>query len=657
MNIKKFLKECHNREVFKLLSIYVVSSWIILQVLSVIAEPLRLPENSIPVLILVLIIGFPVYIIYIWNSRMSKIWKSEEDDSTLELLNKRKFRQMFFTSIGIILFVAGLSVMVIFNNTFSDKLKLPEFTSNDKISVLTFTNFTLDSKLDIIGEMAANWIMDGITENNAGQIISQQIVKEYSNVIKTQNKNFTSNDILNNFFSPGKKITGTYFLNENQLIFQSSIIDGKTGAALISVGSVFCDSKSPLNCIEELRQKIIGYLVSERDKKAAFENTPPKYEAYKLVLEAKKSKSDGNLSKYIELLDKAIVIDSDYFEPKSLKVGYYYNHGPYATADSLIDVIKKQTGISKRQEHRLNMYEAALDGDNRKTYRYDKYGYQLEPYDLLVNTSHMVIALQFVNKPEDVEAIYNEVIDIDNFNIENCIQCLDRINLMAMAYNALHHYKKTIKLTEPYIDIVNDKFFLIPIFRAYINSNKKEDADLLLQKLKLRLLPEDWLYINLFIARQYLLLGNKEAATTYLNTLIQSEHIEDSPFLKAEAYSELNNFESAEPIYQKLIKDSPNNTKLIVGLSRCYFKNGEPQLGASLITSLEKLRGPYQYGNIDYRIAQIYAALDNEDKVFEHLLLSIADGNFYVNEKFENSSSFIPYLKSEKWDEIMTYWH
>ncbi len=657
MNIKNFLKECHKRDVFKLLSIYVVSSWIILQVLSVVAEPLRLSENSIPILILLLIIGFPVCIIYIWNSRMSKLWKSEEDDSKLELFNKRKFRQMYFTSIGIILFLAGLAFMVIFNNTFSDKLKLPEFSTNDKISVLTFTNFTLDTKLDIIGEMAANWIMDGITENNAGQIISQQIVKDYSEALKTQNKNFTSNDILNNFFSPGKKITGTYFLNGDQLIFQSSIIDGKSGEALGSVGRVFCDSENPLICIQELGQKIIGYLVSERDKKATFENNPPKYEAYKLVLEAKKSKSDGNLKKYIELLDKAIAIDSEYFEPKSLKVGYYYNNGPYAKADSLIDVIKKQTGISKRQEHRLNMYEAALDGDNRKTYRYDKYGYQLEPYDLLTNTSHMVIALQFANKPEDVEAIFDEVIDIDNFNIENCIQCLDRINLMAMAYNALDQYKKTIKLTESYTDIVDDKFFLMPLFRAYINSNKDDQVDLLLQKLKLRLLPEDWLYLNLFIAREYLLLGNKEVATSYLYSLIQSEDIEASEFLKAEAYSELNDYESATPIYQKLFKDSPSNTKLIVGLSRCYFKNGEPEKGTLLIDALEKQRGPYQYGNIDYRIAQIYAALNNEEKVFEHLLLSIAAGNFYVNEKFKNSSSFIPYLQSEKWNEIMTYWH
>jgi len=303
------------------------------------------------------------------------------------------------------------------------------------------------------------------------------------------------------------------------------------------------------------------------------------------------------------------------------------------------------------------MYEAALDGDNRKTYKYDKYGYQLEPYDLLVNTSHMVIALQFVNKPEDVEAIFNEVIDIDNFNIENCIQCLDRINLMAMAYNALHKYKKTIKLTDPYIDIVNDKFFLIPLFRAYIHSNKKDELGLLLQKLKLRLIPEDWLYINLFIAREYLLLENNVAAKVYLNTVIQSEYIEDNEFLKAEAFSELNDYKKASPLYEKLFKDNPNNTKLIVGLSRCYFKNGEQKKGELLIESLEKLRGPYQYGNIDYRIAQIYAAINNEEKVFEHLLLSIAAGNFYVNEKFQNSSSFTPYLQSEKWNEIMTYWH
>jgi len=45
MNLNKFLKECNKKEVFKKLSIYIVSSWILIQVLAITWEPLGLPKQ------------------------------------------------------------------------------------------------------------------------------------------------------------------------------------------------------------------------------------------------------------------------------------------------------------------------------------------------------------------------------------------------------------------------------------------------------------------------------------------------------------------------------------------------------------------------------------------------------------------------------------
>jgi len=408
MNIKIFLKECSNRDVFKLLSIYVVSSWVILQVLSVIAQPLNLPEQSIPFLILFLIIGFPLYIIYIWNSRLSKSWKSEEDDTSEELMDKSKFRQIYFTFLGIILFLSGLSVVIIINNSFSlsDEFSLPKLVSNDKIAVLKFTNNTGDEKLNPIGNMAEYWIGHGITENNAGQIITQDIVKSYSDVIKTQKINLTPNEILNKYLNPGKKITGSYFLDGNKLIFKSSIENGLTGETLISLESIECDSKNPIDCIETLGGKIVTYLLTKESGGLNLENQPPKYEAYKTFLDALASKREGELDKYLDFLNKAITSDSNFFEPKTLKIAYYYNDGHYSIADSLINNIKKRTGISVQQRNLINMYQVALEGDNRLVYKYQTNEYNIAPYNLVTNTSQMVVALQYVNRPEDVEAIF-----------------------------------------------------------------------------------------------------------------------------------------------------------------------------------------------------------------------------------------------------------
>ena len=53
-----------------MLSIYIVTSWVVLQVLSVIWQPLGLPEKSVTYLIIALLIGFPLYLIYLWKSRV-----------------------------------------------------------------------------------------------------------------------------------------------------------------------------------------------------------------------------------------------------------------------------------------------------------------------------------------------------------------------------------------------------------------------------------------------------------------------------------------------------------------------------------------------------------------------------------------------------------
>lgn len=654
MNIKTFIKECSNRDVFKHLSIYIVSSWVLLQVLSVIAEPLNLPEKSIPVLILALIIGFPIYIIYIWKSRLSLSWESDEDDTSRELIDKSKFRTMFFSILGIIIFLSGLSVIIIINNSFSNVFSLPKLESNNKIAVLTFTNNTGNDSLNIIGNMTENWISHGITENNAGQIISQNIVKDYTAVIKSQSLNLTDSEVLNIYLKPGKKIIGSYFLDDDKLIINCSIENGLTGETLISLKSVECDSDDALNCIEALKSKIVTYLVKEKKGDLSFEIQPPNYEAYKAFLEAKSYKREGDLDKYLNLLNKSIALDSSFFEPKTLKIDYYYNQGDYAIADSLIKDIKKEVGLNM-QHDLLKNYEALIDGNNRMVNEYDTKTYLKAPYDLIKNYSQMVIKLQFVNEPEEVAEVFNQTL-IDNFNLENCEDCVNRIIVMCMALNELKNFKKTIELIEPHVNIIKNKLFLQQIFKAYINTNNKTKADELINKLKLTLNNNDWIYLNLFITRQFLLINNNEDAKSYLNSVISDENKISNPQLVAEAYYELGDYVNAENLFSELIKEQPFDIKINAYLSMCYFKNGKKLKGNLLIDVLENLRAPYQYGIIDYRLAQIYAAKDDEEMVFEYLLKSIAAGNFYGDETFKNSPSFVTYLNSDKWAEIMTYW-
>mgnify|MGYP006000099201 CR=1 FL=1 len=52
MNLKTFINECNDNDVFKRLSIYLVSSWLLIQVLDVTSKPLGLPDYSVTILLI-----------------------------------------------------------------------------------------------------------------------------------------------------------------------------------------------------------------------------------------------------------------------------------------------------------------------------------------------------------------------------------------------------------------------------------------------------------------------------------------------------------------------------------------------------------------------------------------------------------------------------
>ena len=73
MKITAFFKECREKEVFKKLSIYAVSSWLLIQVLPVVWEPLGLPFATVTILLILLLVGFPIYMFYIWKYQIQPI--------------------------------------------------------------------------------------------------------------------------------------------------------------------------------------------------------------------------------------------------------------------------------------------------------------------------------------------------------------------------------------------------------------------------------------------------------------------------------------------------------------------------------------------------------------------------------------------------------
>ncbi len=660
MKFNSFLKACHEKGVLNKLSIYIVVTWVLLQVTSVTAEPLGLPKKSITYLIIILLVGFPVYIFLVWKFNLAmKEQKIEELDESgnprKEKLLKSPFHKTYFATLSVVSLVTVLLVFLIIDNKFVEHKQMKKLQENDKVGILKFGNNTGDKKYDIVGKMAADWIIHGITEKNLAQVVSPDIVSDYASIIKASDAPADNENVLETFFKPSRIISGNYYLNNNRLIFQCTVTDGALDKTFISLKPVECDPNNPLGCIESLKQRILGYLITEDKKELNLQELPPNFEAYQYLLNAKAVFSDSKA--YINLLNKAIEADSLFFEPKVLRVAYYYNQGDYRKSDSLRMAIESYAKTNKRQANLLSMYEDLIKGNNKQAYYHLKKEYDMAPFDLQSNASMMVVALQYVNLPEKIDEFYNEI-SMKEMDIENCGFCKNRIYVKALADIELKKYNQVIALLSPLYGVNNNLSIIKrPLLSAYVRSENTAAVEGFLSKEELISNQDDWLRLLMHTGNEYLLKNDAERANACFDKAIKTIIDKKDSSVLSKALYYRSDFVGAEKAFVELLKSNPDDLENTALLAVSYQKNGKQREALMMLEKLNQLRGSYQYGAVDYQLARYYATTDERGKALQHLTKAMADGQVYTSGTFQNDPHFI-HLKDEKdFGKIMNFWH
>ncbi|WP_157429287.1 tetratricopeptide repeat protein [Aequorivita sublithincola] len=561
---------------------------------------------------------------------------------------------MYFSSLGIITSLCVITVFLIVNKNFSrDKSDLlPVIVKSDKIAVLKFGNNTGDPKYDIVSKMASDWIIHGITENQVAQVITQDLVDEYKTILKGKKIDEDETTIVKEYLKPSKIISGNFYLKNGNLLFQGMLIDGKTNKTNISFKPTECPASNPLQCIEELNESITGYFITEDKKGLMLQETPPKYEAYKFLLEAKYSNDN---QEYINLLNKAITADSTYFEPKVLRVAHFYNQKEFKKSDSLLKLIKPDSYTNKRQLNLLNMYEALLKGDNHTVYKSILKEYEIAPFDLKTNRTALVVALQYVNRPEDVEAIYKTVA-MDSMNLQNCSDCTTRIYVKAYADIELGKYREAISIIENAQNETEVKILNRPLVIAYVRSGKEDALSQFLRKINIIATPAETQELYLQAGKEYLLKNDIPKAEEYFNKITNAESgIVDSKML-ADALYYKEQFAKAEKVLKEVHTKKPKDIDVLAKLAISNFKIGNLSEAKKNLNILENLRAAYQFGEVDYALGQYYAAANNKPELYKHLLKAVASGHLYHWKYFKNDPHFTKYINSKEFEEVMNFW-
>jgi TolB-like protein/Tfp pilus assembly protein PilF len=177
MNPKAFFGELKRRNVYKVAVAYAVVAWLVIQAASIILPTFEAPPWILKVVIFVLIIGFPVALVFAWAFELTPegLKRTEEVDLT-ESVTRRTSRKLDFLIIGVLLLVIGVLIFQRLHPTG------PSATSNipeKSIAVLPFENLSRDPENAFFTDGVQDEILSHLSKIADLRVISRTSVMQY----------------------------------------------------------------------------------------------------------------------------------------------------------------------------------------------------------------------------------------------------------------------------------------------------------------------------------------------------------------------------------------------------------------------------------------------------------------------------------------------
>ena len=641
-------------------------------------------------LLLVLVAAFPAFLYYVWFFQIAPfIDKSVYDPSARDIdeYYRGTFRTDYFKIIGLgIVLISGLMLLVVSLSDYEPITKiatnldkgffkgfwvalptlllllciglfallvkaLPDLffeqeeestveeplinaATGKSLGILTFEDLSLlpNPKLAILSERAPTWLSREINKHQLAESYDYpSFLKEYQSI-----DGLDENAIREKFnrMPHRRLIKGSYSEEDGKLHLHSEIKDRSTHKTL-KVIEVDVPLEEMSKGVKELTEKVLGWLAREDKKELNLEQNPISYRAFLHLEKAKEFYHDSSI--FMGELEKALDIDPDYFEPKILRVGYYFNLQDLGQADACLKEL--ENSIEKwdsRQKNLILLYRSLLKLDYASAYQHMKEEYFLAPRDLQTNSSVMSMALFYVNKPSDMEA-YFEQIPMSKEEIRQSDFCRDRLYLRAWSQVLSKQFHAALDLLRPHIQAPGYRRLKEVFLTALIRSRQFKKIEEAVKNFELldQTEPETLAKLYLKMGTEFLLINEPNRARLYLQRIsrlpktdIQS-HTRASALFYSEDYSGfLDLYEEERQKNAAWTLQQETSSWIAIALA----KTGKRKDAEELFTGQEEQAN----SAVSYAEAQFQLLSGHEEKAMKLLRTSLDQGHYYTRSSFAN---------------------
>ena len=504
MNWNKYYHELKRRNVFKAAVAYIVFAWLLLQVGSLVLPIIEAPEYLMKLLLLMLSVGFPLWLIFAWVYEITpQGLKKTEDVREAESITAQtssKLNKVIITILSV--------VVLVFAYQMFGKPIVDSDTSDKSIAVLAFADMSPQKDQEFFSDGISEELLNLLAKNPELRVISRTSSFSY------KDKAVTAEQI-------GKELKVSHILegsvrkSGNTLRVTAQLIDTESGAHIWS--DTFDRDHSDILRIQDeisrmvsdkLRVTLLGKDTEDR------EVNPEAYTLYLKSLYLNNQNTQQGMIEAEPLIKDAIALDDSYAPFYTLLASIYqkssYNFGLKSVAEALKEgipaarkAIELDPGYGAAHVDLASLLQ--MDWQFREAQLHMEKALELDP-----GNSNIVgtVALRQLGGVQEAIALIRKAISLDPVNHVNYYNLGHQYYLignLTEAENALktfrkhypnsgiqHYVMSRIKIAQGDLETAVKEADLeeVPFFSlyarnfAYYATGRKEEADILLQELK-----------------------------------------------------------------------------------------------------------------------------------------------------------------------------
>ena len=539
--------------------------------------------------------------------------------------SRKKYRNRIYYMVGAVLMV------VIAGFLFKDVLKSKYIQlGEDCIIIPPFKAYVTNPQLENsnLGDLAASILSKAMSESAKVDIINYTSALLYTNVNLAS---ISDNPIGARRMGAKFMIQGNYALEgikQDSLRFWMQIVDLNTNQNLpFTIPEVHCKAADYMGCIDNVCNIMAGYWKSKKDYLFQFANDS----AYLAFLSAQKKWADRKYDDQTKAyLIKAITYDPKFLDAWFLMLDYFHNHKLYKEGRDTIRLIESRfPSLDQRQQDYLAYYKNDFNGKNVLAFKSCLKELNQNKKDLFVNTTAMVMAMEYLNDPATTIHIFN-LIDNDSIDLGTCSYCIVRSNIALNAFVDLPNLEKAGELAARIRPFARETTHFIDLIEYYIKIKDTTSVNDIIQMAVNRegSQADEEPYLCLMTARMAAVNGDVSLTNRYARRAIQYKG-ENSKSTVARAQMLIGDLEAAKKNFLASVASNPDaNTYANLGVISA--RQGDKVKANEMIQKLSDLKAENDFGKTLYQQGKIKANLGEYDEAIKYLNSSLDAGYRFI---------------------------